>query len=97
MTEQYSGAIDLRNKSVVVVLNGGKAEGYEAKKAEKFFETNPEAFRYAKDLIEFLSPEQAQGRFVTFCKFSKPTRELARDLFLQEIKEKKERELALAQ
>ena len=92
MMEQYSGAIDLRNEAVKKVVADGEALGYEAKKAERFFNENPEAKTYAKDLIEFLSPDVAQGRFEVFCKLSKPVREFAKDLFLEQIKEK-EKEL----
>jgi hypothetical protein len=84
--DQFPGVLDLRNESVRKVLFGGEALGYEAKKAELFFKNNSEVKKYAQDLVKFLDPEIAQKRFSVFCRFSKPARELVKDLFLEKIK-----------
>jgi len=79
------GAIQLNSIAVRTVLEGGKAIGYEAKKAEKFFKNNPEVRDYAKKAIKYFEPKLAQERFENFCKFSKPVRKLVIDLLLQVI------------
>lgn len=86
------GAIQLNRVEVRRVLEGGKALGYEAKKAKKFFENNPEVRDYAKKVIQYFEPKLAQARFENFCKFSKPVRCLVTDLFLEVIIKEKERE-----
>lgn len=88
MADQFNGALDLRNVSVREVLFGGKAKDYESRKAEKFFEDNPDVRDYAKDLIKHVDLDMAQRRFEDYCKWSRTVRSLIKDLFLEEIKNK---------
>jgi hypothetical protein len=94
---QNEGFLDLSSEPVMNALKGKPVSGYEGKKAQRFFESNPNAKNLVLDLLEDLTPREAQGIFTSYCRYSEEIRGRILQKKIREKEMESQKETAFAQ